>query len=248
MIFPTYRELATLNIVDRLKKLIRKISQQQLLEEASNDTHLNTGSINSSTDPKRRKTLQRYLSDQKIEYGELFYEYKGLALNASIAVLMIEIDNEKKTATLSGHLNSRTPYALYLLTEKFPHIVTLILDIVPGSRYTTSVMDAGILLRNAGLKTEVLHNSHVYSAGTILYWAGHPRKFAPGTTFKDHGSVYINDSTGEESDSNDIFQPYLDDYLSLLSVHPLVTQKLLGQTYKDWVYFTEEDMDIINAE
>ncbi|MEM7179597.1 MAG: alpha/beta hydrolase [Spirochaetota bacterium] len=73
---------------------------------------------------------------------------------------------------MSGTIRSATPRRLKRILNKYPHIKTIVMQCVPGSKDDEANLKAATLVRKRGLNTHIASTGMIASGGTDFFLAG----------------------------------------------------------------------------
>ena len=104
---------------------------------------------------------------------------------------VLEVKGDK--AYLSGDLGYRGYYQFKKMIAEHPEVRTVVLTYVSGSIDDAFNMHTGRIIREAGLTTEILSDSEIYSGGVDLFTAGKERIVEQGAIAGVHSWCCVND-------------------------------------------------------
>ncbi|MEM9655499.1 MAG: alpha/beta hydrolase [Actinomycetota bacterium] len=119
------------------------------------------------------------------------------------------------TATMTGVIGSSTPDAVRDLVDDHPEVETIVMVDVPGSEDDEANLEAGRLVRSAGLATHVPADGFIASGGVDFYLAGVSRTYEAGAEFGVHswatGDGLSGDSVEDDDAQHDLYLDYYAD-------------------------------------
>ncbi len=145
-------------------------------------------SINSDFEVKISGTLKGESEEYVIEV-----EADESVMGAGTSTFKIEGDK----AFLSGTLGTITYHQLKDIIDYHPNVKTIVMENVRGSINDEVNMHTGRILREAGLNTKVLADSHIASGGVDLFASGVERTIVKGAKLGVH-SWAGDDVTGDK--------------------------------------------------
>lgn len=131
------------------------------------------------------------------------------------SAVAFEVDGER--AHMHGTIDATTPLVVRELLRDHPGVTTIVMHDVPGSVDDEANLEAGLLVRRAGLAIHLPADGEIASGGTDFFLAGATRSIEPGALVGVHswGGDPDEPAALEYPEDHEVHDLYLDYYEAL---------------------------------